>query len=59
MEQDNTDVSKIFKSKHTEYYGRFAHFKSAVFIEVKCEYLKQWKMESGRDFFMVNLMGIF
>jgi general stress protein 26 len=48
---NNTNISKIFKEKHTEYYERFAHFKCATFIEVKCEYLKQWKEESGRDYF--------
>lgn len=49
MEADNKEISAIFKNKHLSYYNRFAHHEIATFIEVKCEYAKQWKMEDGKD----------
>nr|WP_040428987.1 pyridoxamine 5'-phosphate oxidase family protein [Acetivibrio cellulolyticus] len=51
MDENNTEISKIFKSRHSAYYKRFAHFKVATFIEIRCEYLKQWKFENGRDYY--------
>ncbi|MEG0772670.1 pyridoxamine 5'-phosphate oxidase family protein [Clostridium sp.] len=51
MEDKNIEVSKIFRNKHKGYFERFAHFKVATFIEVKCDYLKQWKMVNDKDYF--------
>lgn len=48
-ENDNININRVFRNKHPKYYERFAHFKVATYIEVKCEYLKQWKMENGKD----------
>jgi general stress protein 26 len=51
-EKDNLRVCEIFKYRHKGFFERFAHFKAAIFIEVKCTEVKQWKMIEGKDYFI-------
>lgn len=51
METNNKDISEIFKNKHKKYFERFAHVEIATFIEVKCDFAKQWRMEDGKDYY--------
>lgn len=51
-EKDNLKICEIFKNRHKGFFERFAHFKAATFIEVKCSQIKQWKMIDGKDCFI-------
>lgn len=50
-EKQNELISNIFGNKFPFYFNRFAHYKAAVFIKVKIQNVKQWKMEDGRNFY--------
>lgn len=47
----NIDVSKTFKEKHEFFYSRFAHHKSAVFIQVETTKYVLRKFENNKDSF--------
>ena len=51
-DKDNSKICEIFKKRHEGFFKRFAHFKAATFIEVKCVQIKQWKMTDGKDCFI-------
>lgn len=51
MSESNLTLSDMYKEKHMEYYSRFARYKFATYIEIKCTYIKQWRTLSGKDYF--------
>lgn len=51
MSEGNLLISDMYREKHTEYYDRFARYKFAAYIEIKCIYIKQWRVTNGKDYF--------
>ena len=51
MAESNLALSDMYKEKHAEYYNRFARYKFATYIKIKCTYIKQWRTLSGKDYF--------
>lgn len=51
MSEGNLLISEMYREKHMDYYNRFARYKFATYIEIKCTYIKQWRVFSNKDYF--------
>lgn len=49
--ESNKIISESFTESYNDFFKRFAHMKNAVFVEVKINDIKIWKLEDKKDYF--------